>query len=154
MVRLKSIIMFMVVHSQLVCSLAFPSETKSLYSHRDGVNILYSSNASHFVRDLHQEGRKLQLVQFYSSWCGHCISFAPSFKAFLNTILTWTHWLDISVVDCAVQDNLLGACQDFDVQYYPCLKMFWFKPGPKDTGNEITCKFASHTSCQTNLMHF
>lgn len=122
----------------LVVSLPF--QETSLYTYLDPVNILYTSNVTDFISHRHQDGQKLQLVQFYSSWCGHCINFAPHFKEFLKSVRAWRHWLDISVLDCSVKENMDGACNTYDISYYPCLKMFWFKPDDTQKGNEIKCK--------------
>lgn len=134
------IIILLVVLLPFSFVFSYPYKDSSLYTYLDPVNILYTSNATNYISQQHKDSQKLQLVQFYSSWCGHCIDFAPRFKKFLKTIRSWRHWLDISVLDCAQEVNLQGACVTYEIQYYPCLKMFWFKPNENETGKEIKCK--------------
>ena len=114
----------------------------SLYHSNDNVIILTTDNFTKFVVDLHQDGQKLQLIQFYNSWCGHCISFAPNFKKFLKSVDKWKDLLSISVVDCSMDINF-KLCTDYDISFYPNLRMFWFKPTSKDKGDTIKCKFMS-----------
>ncbi|XP_017489028.1 PREDICTED: sulfhydryl oxidase 1-like [Rhagoletis zephyria] len=103
----------------------------SLYSAADRpLTILSTANFSRFVVDLHADGRRLQLVQFYNSFCGHCISFAPSFRQFLRSITRWTELLSVAAVDCSIESNR-PVCTDYDVEFYPTLRMFWFRPAGK-----------------------
>ena len=37
------------------------------------------------------------LVEFYSSWCGHCIDFAPAFIQLANDVKGKEHQMFISV---------------------------------------------------------
>lgn len=108
----------------------------SLYNLKDHVTILETSNFTKFVINQHQDGKKIQLIQFYSSYCGHCISFAPQFKRFLKSVDKWSDLLSISVVNCADDINR-KVCSDYKVEYFPTLRMFWFKPNEKDKGNKL-----------------
>ena len=108
----------------------------SLYHSNDNAIILTTQNFTQFVVDLHKDGAKLQLIQFYNSWCGHCISFAPYFKKFLKSVIKWQDLISISVVDCSLDVNL-KVCTDYKIVYYPTLRMFWFKPDSKDEGENI-----------------
>lgn len=111
----------------------------SLYNLKDHVTILETSNFTKFVINQHQDGKKIQLIQFYSSYCGHCISFAPQFKRFLKSVDKWSDLLSISVVNCADDINR-KVCSDYKVEYFPTLRMFWFKPNEKDKGNKLDRK--------------
>ena len=114
----------------------------SLYSAADRpLTILSTANFSRFVVDLHADGRRLQLVQFYNSFCGHCISFAPSFRQFLRSITRWTELLSVAAVDCSIESNR-PVCTDYDVEFYPTLRMFWFRPAGKaqEKGDNLHCK--------------
>lgn len=114
-------------------------QAESLYHSNDNAIILTTSNFTQFVVDLHQDGQKLQLIQFYNSWCGHCISFAPHFKKFLKSVTKWKDLISISVVDCSLDINH-KVCTDYNVVFYPTLRMFWFKPEAKDEGENIKGK--------------
>lgn len=120
------------------CVRASPvSDTKGLYdAQQDDVNILYSSNATKFIVDGHQDGRRVHLVQFYSAWCGHCQAFAPYFKKFVHSIRGWRHWVDVSVINCA-DDASSEACKNYDIYGYPTVKLFWFKPDAQDKGTQL-----------------
>lgn len=114
---------------------------ESIYRASDRVTILTTANFTRFVVDLHADGHKLQLVQFYNSFCGHCISFAPAFKTFLRSVWRWRELLSVSVVDCSIDSNR-KVCTDYDVEFYPTLRMFWFRPGglPAEKGDNLHCK--------------
>lgn len=84
------------------------------------------------------------LIEFYSSWCGHCIDFAPAFiqlandvkgkilltkvvkldyiKAF-NVTIGWEKVIKIGAVDCAKDENI-PLCRDYEIMGYPTLKFF------------------------------
>ncbi|KAG0409713.1 hypothetical protein HPB47_013185, partial [Ixodes persulcatus] len=51
----------------------------------DGNLPLVNLNASNFY-DVLLGKENAWIIQFYSSWCGHCIHFAPMFKAFAHDI--------------------------------------------------------------------
>lgn len=114
---------------------------ESIYRASDRVTILTTANFTRFVVDLHADGHKLQLVQFYNSFCGHCISFAPAFKTFLRSVWKWRELLSVSAVDCSIVSNR-KICTDYDVEFYPTLRMFWFRPGglPVEKGDNLHCK--------------
>lgn len=128
--------------SVVVNAAAIGADHPSLYSAADRpLTILSTANFSRFVVDLHSDGRRLQLVQFYNSFCGHCISFAPAFRKFLRSITRWTDLLSVAAVDCAIEANR-AVCTDYDVEFYPTLRMFWFRPAgaPKEKGDNLHCK--------------
>lgn len=55
----------------------FGGSTGPLYSENDvGITLLDNHNFKKTV--LHSQ--TAWMVEFYSSWCGHCIRFAPTFK--------------------------------------------------------------------------
>ena len=109
---------------------------ETLYNTQDNVIILSNINFTQFVVNEHQNGQKLQFIQFYSSWCGHCQAFAPLFKDFLKTSLNWRDAIDIAVMDCAREENQ-KVCQDYNIMAYPTLKMFKFTPTADYLGDEI-----------------
>ena len=55
----------------------FGGHSEPLYSENDvGINLLSVDNFKATV--LNSEAA--WMIEFYSSWCGHCIRFAPTFK--------------------------------------------------------------------------
>ena len=50
----------------------------TLYTNKDAVDILTSSS---FRSDIFSKPFAI-VVEFYNSWCGHCIRFAPVWKKF------------------------------------------------------------------------
>lgn len=49
-----------------------------LYNGNDAVFVLDNNNFNFEVYG----DENVWIVEFYSSWCGHCISFAPTWKVF------------------------------------------------------------------------
>lgn len=66
----------MVVISLLNHALA--SKIKGLYNDEDKVFVLNSKTFGENVFD----SESVWLIEFYNSWCGHCIHFAPTYKEF------------------------------------------------------------------------
>ncbi|CAI5776423.1 sulfhydryl oxidase 1 [Podarcis lilfordi] len=72
------------------------------------------------------------VVEFYASWCGHCIHFAPTWKALANDIQDWRPAVTLGVLDCAEASNQ-KICSDFGITGYPTLKFFKaFSTKPED----------------------
>ncbi|XP_034969066.2 sulfhydryl oxidase 2 isoform X1 [Zootoca vivipara] len=63
------------------------------------------------------------LVQFYSSACGHCVAFAPTWKALAGDVREWEPAIRIGVLDCGDEVNY-ETCKDYGVQYYPTFRYF------------------------------
>lgn len=66
---------------------------------------------------------KVWVVEFYNSWCGHCVNFAPTWKKVAIDLKEWRDIIGIAALDCSQKVNL-EACRDFEIQYYPTIKIF------------------------------
>nr|XP_056700672.1 sulfhydryl oxidase 1 [Euleptes europaea] len=63
------------------------------------------------------------VVEFYASWCGHCMQFAPTWKELARDVQDWRPAVMLGVVDCAEMTNQ-KICSDFKITGYPTLKFF------------------------------
>ncbi|XP_054853261.1 sulfhydryl oxidase 2 [Eublepharis macularius] len=63
------------------------------------------------------------LVQFYSSACGHCVAFAPAWRALAADVREWDSVIQIGVLDCGDEENY-EACKEYGIQYYPTFRYF------------------------------
>ncbi|XP_066548727.1 sulfhydryl oxidase 1 [Amia ocellicauda] len=72
------------------------------------------------------------LLEFYASWCGHCVGFAPVWKRLARDITEWKPAVDLAALDCAEEINR-PTCIRFGVNRYPTIKFFhaYSKPGSK-----------------------
>ena len=61
---------------------AIPEKKEGLYSNQDDVIILNSRN----LRDRIYGKSMVWVVEFYNSWCGHCVKFAPTYKEFASDL--------------------------------------------------------------------
>ncbi|XP_022108006.1 sulfhydryl oxidase 1-like isoform X2 [Acanthaster planci] len=62
-------------------------------------------------------------VQFYSSWCGHCVNFAPTWKIFANDVKGWWRVARIAVLNCADPYNT-KICSEYVDVGFPSLRLF------------------------------
>ncbi|XP_067893932.1 sulfhydryl oxidase 1 isoform X2 [Heterodontus francisci] len=90
-----------------------------LYSQSDQVTLLDTDNFDEMLYNC----SNAWLVEFYASWCGYCIDFAPVWKSLARDIKEWKTAVSLAVVNCA---NLKNAklCQRFEVTTYPTIKSF------------------------------
>ncbi|KAM3910973.1 sulfhydryl oxidase 2 [Leptodactylus fuscus] len=63
------------------------------------------------------------LLEFYSSWCGHCINYAPTWRDLASDVQDWNPAIRIGVLNCADEDNT-AICKDYGVQFYPTFRFF------------------------------
>ncbi|XP_017292053.1 sulfhydryl oxidase 2 isoform X2 [Kryptolebias marmoratus] len=63
------------------------------------------------------------LVQFYSSWCGHCIQYSSTWKALAQDVKDWQEAIAVAVLDCAQEENF-DVCKEFSIKFYPTFKYF------------------------------
>ncbi|XP_077188335.1 sulfhydryl oxidase 1 [Paroedura picta] len=63
------------------------------------------------------------VVEFYASWCGHCIQFAPVWKELARDVQDWRPAVMLGVIDCADTTNQ-KICSEFKITGYPTLKFF------------------------------
>ncbi|XP_030429767.1 sulfhydryl oxidase 1 [Gopherus evgoodei] len=72
------------------------------------------------------------LVEFYASWCGHCVHFAPTWRALAADIQEWSPAVNLGVLDCADIANQ-KMCGKFGITGFPTLKFFKaFSKNPED----------------------
>lgn len=103
------------VVTQLVDGAATDDKKDGLYSKlKDDVIVLNLNN----MRDRVYGKNIVWVIEFYNSWCGHCIEFAPTWKQFASDLKGWRRVVSVGAVDCANDDNV-KICRDFDIQLYP-----------------------------------
>ncbi|VDM97477.1 unnamed protein product, partial [Thelazia callipaeda] len=62
-------------------------------------------------------------IEFFSSWCGACVSYAPTYKKLANELKSWSSIVQIAAVDCADEKNL-NLCREHQVDSFPSLRYF------------------------------
>ncbi|XP_044733959.1 sulfhydryl oxidase 2 isoform X2 [Chrysoperla carnea] len=110
------------------------NEFPGLYTLDDNIELLTNDN---FDKKLY--GKKYSwLIEFYSSWCGHCQKFAPFWKSFALDVLDWTNFIKIGAIDCAQEDNT-PVCRQFEIMGYPTVLYFHenYEAGPKNFGSPM-----------------
>ncbi|XP_074858856.1 sulfhydryl oxidase 1 [Carettochelys insculpta] len=72
------------------------------------------------------------LLEFYASWCGHCIRFAPTWRALAADVQAWRPAVSLGGIDCAEAANQ-EVCKKFGITGYPTMKFFKaFSKSPAD----------------------
>ncbi|KRX90344.1 Sulfhydryl oxidase 1, partial [Trichinella pseudospiralis] len=94
-----------------------PSE--GLFTEEDKVDILSQTN---FDTTIYNQP-VLYIVLYYNRWCGHCISFAPTYKQFAEQMADWSNVIKFAAIDCADDDND-DLCADHSIELFPSLKYF------------------------------
>jgi len=104
---------------QLTQEMGLESGGTPLYTADDKIVLL---NATNFQPNICGSERAW-LVEFYSSWCGHCIHFAPTFKQLAADVNGWRDVMGIAAIDCAQEENM-PTCREYEVMGYPTIKFF------------------------------
>ncbi|XP_061681917.1 sulfhydryl oxidase 1 [Syngnathoides biaculeatus] len=90
-----------------------------LYTGSDQIVALSPDN----VKSVLVNSSSAMVVEFYASWCGHCISFSPTYKRLARDIKEWKPAVDLAAIDCADENNR-KVCVSFGIRGYPTLKFF------------------------------
>ena len=65
----------------------------------------------------------LWMVEFYSSWCGHCQHFAPVMKELGTEVKAWSSVFKLGVLECTDSKDNQKICDKHKIQGYPTLKV-------------------------------
>ncbi|XP_008061557.1 sulfhydryl oxidase 1 isoform X2 [Carlito syrichta] len=91
----------------------------ALYSPSDPLTLLRADSVRHAVLG----SRSAWAVEFFASWCGHCIAFAPIWKALAKDVKDWRPALNLAALDCADETNI-AVCRDFNILGFPTVRFF------------------------------
>ncbi|XP_063235859.1 sulfhydryl oxidase 1 isoform X2 [Bacillus rossius redtenbacheri] len=105
---------------------------RGLYTGDDKVIVLNSTSFKSSVFG----SKNAWLVEFYNSWCGFCHRFAPVLRSLAADIYAWRDVLSVAAVDCSTDDNN-PLCREYEVMYYPMLKLFPAGARPAALGSEV-----------------
>lgn len=103
----------------------------SLYGGEDAVVILEAQA----VKALLANSPSAWVVEFYSSWCGHCVSFAPTWRTLARDVRDWELAIRVGAMDCAEEKNF-AACADYGIHFYPTFRFFKALVGQFATGED------------------
>ncbi|XP_041368961.1 sulfhydryl oxidase 2-like isoform X2 [Gigantopelta aegis] len=73
------------------------------------------------------------IIEFYNTWCGHCINFAPTYKKFAQSIKGWSRVISVGAVDCSQPKNT-DVCRKYGIESYPQMILFPPHSTDKNTG--------------------
>uniref|UniRef100_A0A8D3B5G7 Sulfhydryl oxidase n=1 Tax=Scophthalmus maximus TaxID=52904 RepID=A0A8D3B5G7_SCOMX len=100
-----------------------------LYTEDDPLVILSGSSLQPAVTN----SSSAWLVQFYSSWCGHCIQYSSTWKTLAQDVQDWQRVIRVAVLDCAQEQNF-DVCKEFSIKFYPTFKYFRAHAAATDKG--------------------
>ncbi|XP_053178387.1 sulfhydryl oxidase 1 [Scomber japonicus] len=110
--------------------LLFPSSAEAgLYTASDQIVLLSPEN----VESVLVNSTAAIVVEFYASWCGHCIAFSPVYKSLARDIKEWKPAVELAAIDCAAEANR-KVCTGFSIRGYPTLKFFHAYSKAESTG--------------------
>lgn len=119
-VRCRRVLLLLSCLFAVVSHSAPPKATvKSLYDEKDDVISLRDDDFDYTVLAT----TNAWLVEFYNSWCGHCVRYAPIYKRLATNVKVWGPFMKVAAVDCS-QDYNTELCQFYDIKMFPTLKFF------------------------------
>ncbi|CAF0852105.1 unnamed protein product [Rotaria sordida] len=89
----------------------------SFYNANDKIVVLTSQNFSSTV----YQSKIAWLIEFYASWCGHCQSYANTYREIAIDTWTWKTIIRIAAINCYAGDNN-ALCRQHSVRGYPALR--------------------------------
>jgi len=98
----------------------------SLYEETDP---MYQLNNETVYKEL-EGSQKIWVVEFYSSWCGHCQQFAPTWRKLAFQMKNWKRYVNVGAINCAAEKNF-DTCVAFGIHMYPTIKIYkpnWKRP--------------------------
>ncbi|KAL3063553.1 hypothetical protein OYC64_003174 [Pagothenia borchgrevinki] len=95
------------------------SSSARLYTEEDPLVILSGGSFSPSVTN----SSSAWFIQFYSSWCGHCIQYSETWKNLARDVQDWQQAVRVGVLDCAQEENF-EVCKEFNIKFYPTFKYF------------------------------
>ncbi|XP_054645250.1 sulfhydryl oxidase 1 [Dunckerocampus dactyliophorus] len=102
-----------------LCKLLPSTVVAGLYTASDQIILLSPDN----VKPVLVNSSTAIVVEFYASWCGHCIAFSPVYKRLARDIKEWKPAVDLAAIDCADEESR-KVCTGFGIRAYPTLKFF------------------------------
>merc|ERR1719300_1050310 len=93
------------------------------------------------------------LVEFYSSWCGHCIHFAPTFKELAEDVYSWRGVMAVAAIDCAMEYNM-PTCREYEIMGYPTIKFFSPNTLKGDMGTERQNREKTVPSIKADMVRY
>ncbi|XP_052789721.1 sulfhydryl oxidase 2-like [Mya arenaria] len=132
---------------QIAHKLALSETLKGLYDNNDKVYVLNHRNFDKNVVG----SESVWLVEFYNSWCGHCINFAPKWKEFAAEKTAWWPIVQIAAVDCAVEENT-ELCRVQNIRGFPSFKLF--PPRYKPNGTVVQFHAQEKPEIEDHVINF
>ncbi|KAM9384687.1 sulfhydryl oxidase 1 [Pholidichthys leucotaenia] len=102
-----------------LCALLPSSAEAGLYTASDQIILLTSENAESVLVN----SSAATVVEFYVSWCGHCVAFSPVYKSLARDIKEWKPAVDIAAIDCSGGNNQ-KFCISNKIRGFPSIKFF------------------------------
>ncbi|KAM7388237.1 hypothetical protein PAMP_024428 [Pampus punctatissimus] len=115
-----------------LCVFFYSAAEAGLYTASDQIVLLTPEN----VESVLFNSTAAIVVEFYASWCGHCVAFSPVYKSLARDIKEWKPAVDLAAIDCAAEANR-KVCIDFGISGYPTLKFFHAYSKADSTGQLI-----------------
>ncbi|XP_037789545.1 sulfhydryl oxidase 2-like isoform X1 [Penaeus monodon] len=119
----------------LQLSSSFLFSAGSLYNSTDELVILDHNNFHSTILGT----ENAWVVEFYNSWCGHCINFAPTWKLFAKDVWDWQHTIKVGVIDCSV-DDAIPICREYEIMSYPSIQLFAARTSKGDIGKAVNSR--------------
>ncbi|CAF3331192.1 unnamed protein product [Rotaria sp. Silwood1] len=95
-----------------------PQDSISLYTENDKITILTGQNFSSTV----YESNTAWLIEFYASWCGHCQSYANTYREVAIDTWGWRTVVRIGAINCYADENS-ALCDQHNITGYPTLRL-------------------------------
>lgn len=131
---------------------------KPLYTAEDHVLNLDIANFDSIV----YKQRRAFFIEFYSSYCGACINYAPRFKQLAAELQSWNRTVGICAVNCADEKNQ-PLCREHAVDIFPRLKYFKYMSqsakdavkydGDRSSSDTVPLKLAEFVKNDWDMQH-